>query len=145
MAGGSVDLVTTGSPQEQSPVVPGEPMVRAIPGQQPEIEPALAPLGARRVPLSALVRVARPKQWIKNVLVFAAPAAAGDLSHGHVLGRSALAFVIFCAAASGTYFVNDTVDAEADRHHPIKSLRPIAAGLVQPAAALTLAAVLMAG
>ncbi|MGH9028604.1 MAG: decaprenyl-phosphate phosphoribosyltransferase [Acidimicrobiales bacterium] len=80
--------------------------------------------------LWALVRIARPRQWVKNLLVFAAPGAAGVLSHGHDVSRAAGAFGIFCLAASGTYFLNDTFDAAADRHHPVKRLRPVAAGEV---------------
>ena len=76
----------------------------------------------------AIARTARPRQWIKNVLVFAAPAAAGVLTHAAPLSRTIVAFIAFCFAASGTYFVNDALDAEADRHHPEKRRRPIAAG-----------------
>ena len=90
---------------------------------------AAGPAGyADRSLVSALVRTARPKQWMKNVLVFAAPGAAGVLTHGRALRESALAFVLFCLAASGTYFVNDAIDAAADRHHPVKRHRPVAAG-----------------
>ncbi len=89
------------------------------------------------------LQLARPKQWAKNVLVFVAPGAAGVLTHAgpalHALG----AFGIFCAAASATYLVNDSVDAGADRRHPSKRLRPVAAGLVSPAAAVAVAAVLL--
>jgi len=77
-----------------------------------------------------LVRSARPKQWIKNVLVFAAPGAAGVATEGEVLGRTALTFVLFCLAASGTYYLNDSLDYAADRQHPTKRHRPIAAGVV---------------
>lgn len=79
-----------------------------------------------------LLREARPKQWVKNVLVFAAPAAAGalSLSAPAKLGRTLLAFVAFSLAASGTYFLNDARDVEADRMHPKKCRRPIAAGIV---------------
>ena len=76
----------------------------------------------------ALVRTARPKQWLKNVLVFAAPAAAGVLGNPAQVGRTLVAFVAMCIAASGTYFLNDALDAEADRQHPTKRHRPIAAG-----------------
>src|SRR5690242_14964309 len=74
----------------------------------------------------ALLAEARPKQWIKNLLVFAAPAAAGVqlAEFGPAIG----AFVCFCLAASGTYFLNDAADVEADRLHPKKRFRPIAAG-----------------
>ena len=74
----------------------------------------------------ALIVEARPKQWVKNVLVFAAPGAAGvEASH---LGPAFAAFGCFCLAASGTYFLNDAADVEADRLHPKKRFRPIAAG-----------------
>ena len=76
----------------------------------------------------ALVVEARPKQWAKNVLVFAGPGAAGVLFHGHALSHTLVAFVVFCLAASGTYYLNDAGDVEADRHHPTKRFRPIAAG-----------------
>jgi decaprenyl-phosphate phosphoribosyltransferase len=87
--------------------------------------------------LPALVRLARPKQWIKNVLVVAAPGAAGVLGNGTALFRTAIAFVCFCLAASGTYFLNDALDAEADRGHPAKRNRPIATGAVSVRTAVT--------
>jgi decaprenyl-phosphate phosphoribosyltransferase len=77
-----------------------------------------------------LIALARPRQWTKNVLVFAAPAAAGLLSRPHVLLLTTVAFACFCLAASGTYCLNDVFDAEADRLHPHKRHRPIAAGIV---------------
>ena len=72
--------------------------------------------------LAGLVRTARPKQWMKNVLVVAAPAAAGVLGHGEVIFDTIIAFVAFCLAASGTYFLNDSFDVEADRRHEKKRL-----------------------
>ncbi len=77
-----------------------------------------------------LLRLARPKQWVKNVLVFAAPGAAGVLLEPDELGATILAFVAFCLAASGTYYLNDAADVEADRNHPTKRFRPIATGVV---------------
>jgi len=71
---------------------------------------------------------ARPKQWVKNLLVFAAPAAAGVIDEPKALGQTVAAFLCFCLAASGTYFLNDAADVEADRLHPKKRFRPIAAG-----------------
>lgn len=79
---------------------------------------------------AALLRLARPKQWLKNVLVFAAPAAAGILDEGDALEKSAVAFVCFCLAASGTYYLNDALDVLADRAHPTKRTRPVASGAV---------------
>jgi decaprenyl-phosphate phosphoribosyltransferase len=75
-----------------------------------------------------VVRAMRPRQWSKNVLVFAAPAAASVLGHWSVLWRVVAAFFIFCAAASGHYLINDVLDAEQDRHHPTKRGRPVASG-----------------
>ena len=90
-----------------------------------------APAPAARGSLAGgLLRLARPKQWVKNVLVFAAPGAAGVLQHADDLAATVLAFVAFCLAASGTYYLNDAADAEADRHHPTKRFRPVASGLV---------------
>jgi decaprenyl-phosphate phosphoribosyltransferase len=81
---------------------------------------------------SGLWRTARPKQWLKNMLVFAAPAAAGALDDPAQMGRACVAFVAFCLAASGIYFWNDAFDVEADRRHPTKRSRPIAAGIISP-------------
>ena len=78
---------------------------------------------------SGLLRTARPKQWLKNVLVFMAPAAAGLLTDGPVALRTLLAFIAFCLVASGTYFLNDAHDVEADRRHATKRNRPMAAGV----------------
>src|SRR5688572_33403426 len=80
--------------------------------------------------ISGLVRSARPKQWLKNVLVFAAPGAAGVLDDPGDLALTIIAFLSFCAASSGTYFWNDLLDVESDRIHPTKRNRPIAAGTV---------------
>ena len=80
--------------------------------------------------IRSLVREARPKQWMKNVLVFAAPASAGVLDNWPWLWRTLVAFVAFCLVSSGTYYWNDIHDVEADRKHPRKRLRPIASGAV---------------
>ena len=101
--------------------------------------------------LSALWRTARPKQWLKNVLVFAAPGAAGVLDDGNNLWLTLLAFVSFCLAASGIYVWNDLLDVEADRRHPTKCSRPIPAGELSIGAAriagvvLPVAALVVAG
>lgn len=97
-----------------------------------------------------VVKAIRPRQWVKNVLVLAAPLAAAG--HGiqydradvvvDVLGRVGVAFVVFCLAASSIYLVNDVRDVEADREHPTKRFRPIAAGVVPEWLAYTLAVAL---
>ena len=107
--------------------------------------PAISPSEpARRSVAGGLVRGLRPRQWVKNFLVFAAPLAAGAVLDPDVLGPSALAFVLFCAASSAVYLVNDAVDVEDDRRHPVKRLRPIAAGIVPRRLAVAVAAVLFA-
>lgn len=96
--------------------------------------------------LRGLLRAARPKQWAKNVLVLAAPAAAGSLLQLPVLLAAAAAFGCFCLVASGTYLLNDARDVTADRLHPTKRLRPIAAGAVPvPVATAVGVALLAAG
>jgi decaprenyl-phosphate phosphoribosyltransferase len=79
---------------------------------------------------SALLRQARPKQWVKNLLVFAAPGAAGVLDNGPSLWRAVVTFVAFCMASSGTYYWNDILDIDNDRIHPTKKNRPIASGAI---------------
>lgn len=79
-----------------------------------------------------VVRALRPRQWIKNLLVAAAPAAASTLDDASVLGRTVAAIAIFTAAAGATYLVNDAVDVVVDRAHPTKRLRPVAAGHLAP-------------
>ncbi|MCX5385182.1 decaprenyl-phosphate phosphoribosyltransferase [Streptomyces sp. NBC_00083] len=104
---------------------------------------AAAPAHRRLLALpGALVRTARPRQWVKNVLVMAAPAAAGRLSSPHDITRLALVFCLFTAAASAVYLINDARDAEADRAHPDKCRRPVAAGQVPVAAAYAAGGVL---
>jgi decaprenyl-phosphate phosphoribosyltransferase len=80
--------------------------------------------------LRGLIKTARPKQWVKNVLVVAAPAAAGQLFTTHALTQIALVFALFTACAAAVYLINDARDAEADRAHPTKRHRPVAAGQV---------------
>lgn len=94
--------------------------------------------------LRNLVLTMRPWQWTKNLLVFVAPAAAGVLGHRLELLRTVAAFGIFCVAASGVYLINDAMDAEADRRHPDKRVRPVASGLLSSTLAVVVGAWLMA-
>lgn len=91
---------------------------------------AARPGTVMRAQSAGLLRACRPRQWLKNALVFAAPAAAGVLTTGAGLRGAFIAFAAFCLAASGTYLFNDAADVAADRRHPRKRLRPIAAGIV---------------
>ncbi len=98
---------------------------------------------------TGIIKAVRPRQWVKNLLVFAAPLAAlggGDTyDYRAVLGKVAIAFVVFCMAASSIYLVNDARDVEADRAHPTKRYRPIAAGVLPVGMAYGIAVVLAAG
>ena len=95
---------------------------------------------------SAVIKAIRPRQWLKNLLVLAAPLAAlgGDDSYdyGSVAFKVSIAFVVFCMAASAIYLVNDARDVEADRAHPTKQFRPIAAGVLPVGLAYGIAAAL---
>lgn len=94
--------------------------------------------------VAAWLRAARPQQWIKNLLVFAAPGAAGVLDETDAALRALAAFGCFCAVASGTYLLNDARDVESDRLHPTKRHRPIAAGLVPVGPATAVGVALLA-
>jgi len=93
---------------------------------------------------TGLIRAARPRQWVKNVLVLAAPIAAGVIAQPDVLAACAVAFGSFSLAASGVYLVNDARDVDADRAHTTKRRRPIAAGVVGVGVAYAVAVVLLA-
>jgi len=91
---------------------------------------------------AVLLRACRPRQWSKNLLVLAAPCAAGMIDKPLVAAQVAGAFVVLCLLSSATYLVNDVRDREQDRVHPRKRLRPVAAGELTPRAALAWAAAL---
>jgi 4-hydroxybenzoate polyprenyltransferase len=87
----------------------------------------------------------RPRQWIKNGLVFVGLVFSLNLTHPPSVLRSVVAFVVLCALASSAYLVNDAADAPRDRLHPLKARRPIAAGLIAPATAVRVAIGLLLG
>ncbi|OBI20383.1 MULTISPECIES: decaprenyl-phosphate phosphoribosyltransferase [unclassified Mycobacterium] len=93
-----------------------------------------------------VVKAIRPRQWVKNVLVLAAPLSAAGRGHRYDYGQLgiqvAVAFAVFSLAASAVYLINDVRDVEADREHPTKRFRPIAAGVVPEWLAYALAVVL---
>jgi decaprenyl-phosphate phosphoribosyltransferase len=91
----------------------------------------------------ALVVATRPKQWVKNALVFAAPLAGGVLTNGEVFGYAVTACAVFVLASAGCYLLNDVYDVDRDRQHPHKRLRPVASGQLGTAAATAVAAVLL--
>ncbi|TDT34125.1 decaprenyl-phosphate phosphoribosyltransferase [Naumannella halotolerans] len=103
--------------------------------------PGLPEPSQRRSRTPAAIRAVRPKQWTKNVLVFAAPLASGSLLNLDVLGRALLGFVAFCLISGCIYLINDIRDVAEDRLHPKKRFRPIASGELGVPAAWVLAAI----
>jgi decaprenyl-phosphate phosphoribosyltransferase len=95
--------------------------------------------------LRILLRACRPRQWTKNVLVLAAPIAAGVAFQPRAALHVLIAVIAFALASSGIYLVNDTLDIQADRAHEAKRLRPVASGELSVRAARTAAAVLLPG
>ncbi len=89
---------------------------------------------------ASLIVSLRPDQWHKNLIVFAALIFAVKLLDPAALARATAAFLIFCAVSSVVYLINDVADREQDRLHPVKRLRPIAAGDLSPGAAMAIAA-----
>ncbi|MBN9101512.1 MULTISPECIES: decaprenyl-phosphate phosphoribosyltransferase [unclassified Pseudonocardia] len=112
-----------------------------VPTTEAPSPPPRTPVGVAR----GVLRTMRPKQWVKNVLVLAAPFVAGTLFTTGIVLHLVIAFVAFSLAASGVYLVNDANDVEADRAHPTKRNRPIAAGIVPAGLALGVAVVLLLG
>lgn len=106
------------------------PHFASVSAVQTPIPPAAPPEPRRFALARGIVRAARPKQYVKNLLVFAAPIAGGVLDEPGVLGDILLTFVAFCLVSSATYFLNDVGDIDEDRLHPTKRNRPIAAGVV---------------
>jgi decaprenyl-phosphate phosphoribosyltransferase len=114
---------------ESDVVTPDETTSAEAVDSKPENEPTAVRRGPVRMALG-VVKTARPRQWAKNVLVFVAPFTAAQITNGGVLLDALIAFVAFSLVASSVYLINDAVDVEADKAHPTKRNRPIAAGIV---------------
>ncbi len=111
-----------------------------------EAQPLTSDTGARRrTPLAAVAVSMRPKQWTKNLFVLSPLLFSRHLFEPDVLLRALSAFVIFSLTASAIYLLNDVADIKRDREHPVKRLRPIAAGEISVSTALSMFAVLFAG
>jgi 4-hydroxybenzoate polyprenyltransferase len=108
----------------------------AVPG--PQAEQASQGPGRRSIALSLLTSL-RPSQWTKNLFVFAALVFAERLFDAQAAAAAAAAFAIFCALSGTVYLVNDVTDRDSDRRHPLKRLRPVAAGVLPVPAALAAA------
>ncbi len=100
------------------------------------VEPVVVAAHRRRSRRRALIALARPRQWVKNGLVVAAPGAAGALGHDDVPARVLVTCVAFCLLSAGIYAINDARDRHEDRCHPRKWRRPVAAGEVSPGEAV---------
>ncbi len=111
--------------------------------ERAEPQPGYVP-GARSRAANILLSL-RPAQWTKNLIVFGALIFGGRLLDFQSVVRSIEAFVIFCGLSGVVYLINDVADRDADRQHPLKRSRPIAAGEVPVPAALAAAAILGAG
>lgn len=114
---------------------------KTIPRTLSQVAPSERASFGLGVAARSLVRAMRPQQYSKNLVVLT-PALFGQRYDAQTLGLTAAAFLAFCAASSATYLVNDAIDVEADRAHPVKRLRPLAAGLVPVPVALAAAGVL---
>lgn len=105
------------------------------------LRPGLARYPAPMHWLAAVVQTSRPRQWPKNLLVFAAPLAGDTFGRAYGFWYALIAAIAFVAASSAVYLVNDVVDAERDRGHPYKKFRPVAAGRLPVPHAVALAVV----
>ena len=93
--------------------------------------------------MKAIVKLIRPQQWIKNFFVLIPLFFAGELLNGTSVVCGVIAALAFCFAASSVYCFNDIYDAEADRRHPVKHLRPIASGAISIMQAYILMALML--
>lgn len=106
-----------------------------------DIAPCLGVAGRQAV---VWLRALRPTQWIKNGVVFAGLVFGGKLLDPFACAQATLAFMVFCLVSSGFYLINDVVDRQADARHPLKRLRPVAAGEIAVRRALAAGVVLIA-
>ncbi len=116
----------------------------AVPPAEPAKGTANDPVVPRRSPLRAAIKTGRPKEWIKNVFVFAGLLFSGKFNQSHEVIEAVITFISFCLISSAGYFVNDLIDVELDRKHPKKRFRPLAAGELSVGAAKVIAPALAA-
>src|SRR5512137_1238342 len=109
-----------------------------------EATPTTSPAARQRAQLALLLKTMRPKQWTKNVFVWAALVFDRKLFQLEYLIPTLWAFVIFCLISSAVYLINDLVDIEKDRQHPVKKNRPLASGRLPKSVAIIAAIVIIA-
>lgn len=90
-----------------------------------------------------LLKLLRPRQWIKNLALFAGITFSGQLFESDALARVGIAFLAFCFLSSATYIINDVLDLKKDQLHPFKKMRPLASGKVKHMEAAVLFVVLL--
>jgi 4-hydroxybenzoate polyprenyltransferase len=117
-------METITSEQPTAPVEPPQPEQPVVP---------------RRSPLRAAIKTGRPKEWIKNVFVFAGLLFSGKFTEFHAVTEALITFAAFCLISSAGYFLNDLIDVELDRRHPKKRFRPLAAGELSERTAMVIA------
>ena len=105
-----------------------------------ELSPTATASGAS---LRDWIQLFRPSHWVKNFFVFAPLIFSGRAFDSGELAQAAMAFAAFCLASSGIYALNDVADREADMVHPVKRLRPVAAGIITPRKAVVAGIVLV--
>jgi 4-hydroxybenzoate polyprenyltransferase len=116
-----------------------------VAGGQPGVDAGRAPAAvARPGALVAWLRLVRPRQWVKNSFVLAPLLFSGLVTQPAKVGYALAAFALFCVIATGIYCWNDVADRAADRAHPVKRHRPVAAGIIAPRTALTVGITLVA-
>ncbi|MFA5025527.1 MAG: UbiA prenyltransferase family protein [Candidatus Shapirobacteria bacterium] len=93
--------------------------------------------------MSAIIEALRPNQWIKNLSLFAAAILTGQLLNPQILSSSILAFICFCFLSSSSYLINDLLDIDKDRLHPVKKNRPLARGAVSKNEAISISILLV--
>jgi len=116
-------------------------MARHLSSESPAVSAPDGGVRGRSV-VGLLLRSLRPEQWTKNFIVFAGLIFGLQLFDFRAVLRSLAAFVVFCALSGVVYVVNDIMDRDADRRHPLKARRPIASGALSPELAGGMAAVL---
>jgi len=110
-------------PRTESAIPPTPPTTQTAVATPPAPRPV-----SQRFSLRELFLAVRPHQWVKNALVLVAPIVTGAIVHPAAMLAALIATAAFCAASAATYLVNDIADVDADKLHPTKQLRPIAAG-----------------
>lgn len=91
------------------------------------------------------IRLVRPRQWLKNLMIFFPPFLSGSLIHPEMLAKGAVPFLSFCCASSVSYIVNDLLDCSRDRLHPTKRFRPLPSGEISQGSAVSLAILSLVG